>query len=242
VFTYHLATKPMRLKYTIIGLTLFFSGCHLFGQTNQVERLYFPFLDKESQSNVVVSVSADLYGGGQPCPVKYTNLTSNTNLFTHKEQELLEEVTIKYKNITTNSGPAGTVLVSLCKTNFIIMNRTNESWVARFQYTNSDAQEEVWFGSGISARFSTKDGNGYNVGIGSVGGGSMLRFSQVKQGLKNGLAVDFLNNKLQSYMHYTNDLVLGNYFMWNPQNGNLIVQAKFKEPYDMEKHRIQYPR
>jgi len=57
----------------------------------------------------------------------------------------------------------------------------------------------------------------------------------------DGLWVDFLNNTLQTYMRYTNGLVIGKFLMWNPLNNRLIIEAEFKEPYDMEKHRIQFP-
>jgi hypothetical protein len=233
----------MKLRHIILGLSLLFFAGNLFGQTNQVKKIFVPFLDEESQSNVVITVSD--FGSEQPSPLEYTNLISNTNLFTPKEQKLLEEVFIKYKNyqdLTTNSGPPGTVLVGLYKTNFIIpiIHKTNEQWVARFQYTNSEAQEEVRLGNGIAMRYFTKTGDGYIVGIGNSGGDLGLRLFQIKQrGVLDGLQVDFVNNRLQLYMHYTNGKAIGKYFMWNPRNGNLILEAEFKEPYDLEKHRLQ---
>ena len=38
-------------------------------------------------------------------------------------------------------------------------------------------------------------------------------------------------------MQYTNGMNIGKYLMWNPENGNLLMEADFKEPYDFEKHR-----
>lgn len=85
-------------------------------QTNQRGRLFIPFLDPASQSNVTVTVSLDQE---VPWPPEFTNSLSNTNLFTTEEQMMIREVLVKYKNVTTNSGPPGTILVDCYKTNSI---------------------------------------------------------------------------------------------------------------------------
>lgn len=216
------------------------SAENLFGQTNQAKRLFIPSLDEGSQSNIVVTVS-DLFGDGQPCPMEYTNIFLNTNLFTIAEQILLTEAPLKYKNMTTNSGPPGTVLVGLYKTNSIIAfaHITNEEWVARFRYTNSQAQDEVTFLDPKTAavRFQTKSGDEYFL---NMRGDSMLAFGQFKHGVANGFGATFENNRLMSYQHFTNGMTIGKYFMWNPQNNNLLLEAEFNEPYDLEKHRVQF--
>jgi len=70
----------MKLQYCF---ACFFFLCAeiLSGQTNQPGKLIIPFLDEASQSNVNVTV-LDILGNGQPCPAEYTNIVSNTNLFT----------------------------------------------------------------------------------------------------------------------------------------------------------------
>lgn len=248
----------MKRQYFLLSLTLLLSGESLFAQTNQTDSSYIPFLDKESQSNVIVTVS-DFYGDGQPCPLKYTNVLSNTNLFTPEEQGLIKEAFVKYQHITTNSGPPGTELVNLYRTNFLIKamdDRTVEveNWVARYQYTNSNAQEEVTIGRSLSAKFRTKANDGYNVYIVRIGGGALLRFLKVKQDKVNGFMAEFndaheqgttwdykratfSDSHLTEYMQITKGLTLGKFFMWNPKNGNLCIEAEFKEPYDFVKHR-----
>lgn len=248
----------MKLRRPIVIFSLLFFVSNLFAQTNQSARLFIPFLDKESQSNVIVTL--DLSGNGQLCPPEYTNVLSNTNLFTPEEQKTIQEIFIKYKKVTTNSGPPGTVLANLYKTNFVIkaMNRDwpVENWVARYQYTNSEAYEVVTIGQSLSARFRTNSTDGYNVYFNHVGDGSTLRFIEVKHNLINGLFVEFENTHSQGttwdyrladfsdshvteYRHYTNRMVVGKFFMWNPENNNLGLEAEFKEPYDFEKHRMQ---
>jgi len=69
-------------------------------------------------------------------------------------------------------------------------------------------------------------------------GGSLIAFGQLKQGVSNGIGAAFENNHLTSYEHFTNGMDIGKYFEWNPQNGNLILEADFKEPYDLDKHRV----
>jgi hypothetical protein len=248
----------MTLRYLIIICSLLFFAGNLLAQITQPARLFIPFLDKESQSNVIVTL--DLSDAGQSCPPEYTNVLTNTNLFTSEEQKLIGEAFVKYKNVTTNSGPPGTVLASLYKTNFVIkaMNRDwpVENWVVRYQYTNSEAYEVVTIGQSLSARFRTNSTDGYNVYFNRVGGGSTLRFIEVKHNLINGLFVefedtraqgtawdyrlaDFSNSHVTEYRHYTNKMVIGKFFMWNPENNNLGLEAEFKEPYDFEKHRIE---
>ncbi|HXE42931.1 MAG TPA: hypothetical protein VN516_07885, partial [Candidatus Baltobacteraceae bacterium] len=119
-------------------------------------RLFIPFLEPESQSNVTVIVSA--LGKGQPCPSEFANSVSNTNLFTSEEQQMIRDIFVKYKNVTTNSGPPGTVLINFYKTNFVApalywvktdeywrTHRTNEEWISEFEYTNSVSREQIRF-------------------------------------------------------------------------------------------------
>jgi len=247
----------MKLGVLIIGLCFLVFSQNILSQTNQTERLLLPFLDKESQSNVVVT--HNLSGAGEPCPLKYTNVLSNTNLFTLEEQKTIREVFTKYKDVTTNSGPAGTELIGLYKTNFFvkIMNREEpiEQWVANFQYVNSKSREEIRFGGHgvLYASFRSESGDGYNAGFSSTGNGPSLLFTEVRNGLESGILADFENihqswtndyryakfagSPVVVYRQITNGLILGKYLMWNPENNRLILEAEFKEPYDFEKHR-----
>lgn len=226
-------------------------------QTNPAGRLFIPFLDKESQSNVTVAVCD--FGHGQLCPLKYTNTLSNTNLFTLEEQKKIREVFVKYNNVTTNIGPPGAVLTALYKTNYTIkaVGRTVEAedWIAHFQYTNFAGYEEVRFGGGVFARFRDAFNNGYNVSFNRTGDGTLLTFGTIKQNIIDGLFVRFDDNypqgetwdfrlahfdgnHLEEYVNYTNNMLIGKYLMWNPINSNLGLEADFKEPYDFKKHRI----
>ena len=249
------------LHYIAINCAILFYCINIYCQSAQPGRLFIPFLDKESQTNVIVTVS-DLFGSGETCPHIYTNVLSNTNLFSFGDQRLINGLFLKYKNVTTNLGPPGTELVSLYQTNYAIkaMGRTVavQNWMARFQYTNSEDHEEITFCSGILAKFRNKYNAGYNLSIGRTGDGSWLRIANVKNDLINGLVAtfvdshsqgatweyrfaDFKNCRLGEYRQYTNGLAIGKYLMWNVKTGNLILDAMFKEPYDIEKHRSQVP-
>jgi hypothetical protein len=248
----------MKTLLLILSAGLLIFTVDLRGQTNQA-RLFLPFLDKESQSNVVVSLG---FNAEQPCPLEYTNVLSNTNLFTPEERESIEQAFVKYQDVTTNSGPSGSVLTDLYKTNFtvIAMNQKVEidQWVARFRYTNSDAYETIYFGvGGIGAEYRNKVSDGYNADLTCVGSGSLLQYFEVKHNSLNGVKAafndgfpqgqiwdyklaNFSNSRLTEYRQYTNGMVIGKYLMWDTKNGNLRVEAKFKEPYDWNKHQLHF--
>lgn len=223
----------------LIALGLVMWRATSFGQVVYTNHLLIPFLTASSQSNVSVEIS-DLRRG-EVCPLKYTNVVSNTNLFTLDEQALLHDVFTKYSEVKTDCAPAGAVLKKLARTNMVFMGRTNENWMAVFEYTNSAARDNVFFGKhGMSVAHRIKGGNGYNLGMGEVGGGSMLRFNAVRRGRADGLAVDLLNNRVQSYMHYTNGMVIGEFLMWRPSSGRLLIKANFREPYNLDANRKRY--
>lgn len=235
----------MKAKIFTLGIALFAFGQNLLAQTSSTGRLFVPFLDKESQSNIIVTVCN--FGDGEICPIEYTNTLSNTNLLTPNEQKLLRNIFVKYKNFsafTTNSGPSGTVLAKLYETNISrnILGRavTTKNWIAWFQYTNFDAQERLVFGSHspIAAHYFPKNGNGYGLWAGKVGNDWLMQLTESKDGVANGLHASFTDSVLDEYWHYTNGMVFGNFLMWNPRNNNLILKADFKKPYDFEKHRI----
>jgi hypothetical protein len=250
----------MKPRHLIHYLGMLFFASILSGQTNQVNKLFIPFLDKESQSNVIVSVS-DLFNTGIPCPKQYTNVISNTNLFSLEEQSLLRDIFMKYRHVTTNSGPPGTQFAGRYKTNLIIKMKNKsvkaEEWVTRFQYTNLSAYEDLVIRSGISAKFRTLSSDGYNLSIVPSSDGSLLRFMEVKGDLANGVLVEFddihslstnrdfrlanfKGSHLVEYRNYINGMVLGKFLMWNPFNDQLLLEADFKEPYDFQKHRTDF--
>jgi hypothetical protein len=256
------------LQSLIVGFGLLLFANNLFA-ANEPERLFLPFLDTASQSNLTVTVSP--LADEEPCPMEFTNVISNTNLFTPEEQKMIAEVLVKYKGVTTNSGPPGSVLVNSYKTNVVILpvywvetntswniRRTNEIWVSDFKYTNSEAQEEIRFGSGISAKFRNKSNDGYNASIGPTGNGALFNITEIKHDSAIGVLVrfsdfhpqgttwdyglaDLSNGHLEEYMQMTNGMLLGKWFMWNVRSGGLILAAESKEPYDWNNHRTKIP-
>ncbi len=229
----------------------------LFGQSNQAQRLFIPLMNRESQSNVIVSVS-DL-GDGQPCPAKYTNLLSNTNLFTSMQQEEIKAAFNKYRGVTSNHGPAGTVLVDSYKTNYVFKaddKRKAEETISVFQHTNRNAREIIRIGAGFLAEYRTGSNDGYNVSFTRTGAGTLLGFGEVRNNKPHGVfarfvdmhpqglawdhgSADFESSLLSEYKQYSNGYVLGRFFMWNVKNGHLQVQAEFTRPYDWNRNRLQ---
>ena len=230
----------------------------MYGQTNQAKSLVISYLDPASQTNAIVAV-AD-FVTGQPCPAEFSNVLSNTNLFTYEQQKQIEEIFYKYKDITTNSGPVGTILIGYDQTNYLV--RTEGQTISiprclsRFRYTNSDAVETITIGpGGMNSEYRDKSDNGYDIGFIRTGYGTMLRFVEKKGNSANGILVSiedlfhqgkdwdfrraqFSDQRVTEYRQYTNGLVLGKFLMWDPRTGKLIVEAEFKEPYDYQKHLI----
>jgi hypothetical protein len=241
--------------HSLLILSLIVFCQNLSAQTKSTERQFIPYLDRESQSNVVVFVCDRR--DGCPCPKELANVLSNRNLFTAAEEQVIQKVFLKYKNVTTNSGPTGTIPVSLEKTNYTVtaLGRTfeGENWIARFQYTNSTAREEIKFATGLSTKYRTDSDDGYDVFFVQTGNGTLMRFGEVKRGKRDGVLVefqdshpqgmtwdfrqaDFDNIHLGTYWHYRGGMVLGKFLMWNLRDGNLLIKAEFKEPYDWGKN------
>jgi hypothetical protein len=220
----------MKLTNVILGLSLLLTAS-LFGQTKQAKQSLIDFLEADSQTNIIVIRNGEV---SQPCPPKYTNLISNTNLFSPAEQKLLKEIPLKYKNVTTNSGPQGSVLASLNKD-------TNGYWVARFQYTNSEMRDEVTFGIEKAAKFLNKADDGYGVSINYTGGRdskSMISFGQLKHGKLDGLLVKLCGeDHCLSWMHFANGEAVGKWLEWESDNG-LSLEVEFKKPYDFQRYVI----
>lgn len=247
----------MKRRFILLAFTVPFTAS-LFGQSGQPERLFIPFMNRDSQSNVIVSVS-DL-GGGQTCPTKYTNLLSNTNLFTSKQQQEIETAFSKYRGVTVNHGPAGTALVDSYKTNYAFNADDKrfdaEETLSIFQYTNRDAREIIRIGAGFRAEYRTGSNDGYDVSFTRTGAGTLLGFGEIRDNKPHGVFVrfvdmhpqglawdyknaDFESSLLSEYKQYSSGYVLGHFFMWNVKNGNLQVQAEFTRPYDWNRNRLQ---
>jgi len=226
--------KYMNLRHLILGLNLLFGACI----TSQAERMIFPLLTLESQSNIIVTADFD---HPKPCPPEYTNLISNTNLFSLAEQKKLKEVTLKYQNVTTNSGPAGSIFKRWGLRQEKVETWTNTFWVACFAYTNSDNQDEICQNSPgcVVARFRARAGDGYDV---SVINGSIFAYQEYKNELLNGLFVvlhDPNNPSDQEHCgmwsRFVKGKILGKFIVWG-KDGKIQDLAEFKEPFDFLKN------
>jgi hypothetical protein len=205
------------------------------GQTRQWP--YIIELDERSQSNVVVQVSVD---PPQPCPLKYTNVLSNTNLFTPAERELIRAIPAKYEPVTTNSGPPGTVLIGLARA-FFNWGDGLEGVLAHFAYTNSAAREEIaFFGSREKVvKYQSKPGCGYYA---QLVDNSLCAYQEFRDGKLNGLFTAFYQNNCDMWLRFTNGNALGKFLIWGrrgpgePPPSGLAVEAEFRQPYDFLKY------
>ncbi|HUB87590.1 MAG TPA: hypothetical protein VMB22_06830 [Verrucomicrobiae bacterium] len=232
----------MKPLYIIFGLGLLFFAGQLFGQDKPPSDL-IPFMTElfapDSQTNMTFIIY-------DKCPPKYTNVVSNTNLFTPSEQKILEKVLSKYKYVTTNSGPPGTVLVGL--------DKTNGYYVAHFDYTNLNAHEDITFGDRSAefrhnrdyheyiaqfspyplARFRTQGGDGYDVIISS----DEIIYVQIEHGEVNGLYVDFHGDHCENMLHFIDGKAVNEWLSWGG-NEDYILEIKMKSPMDYFRYMTQ---
>jgi hypothetical protein len=239
----------MKLKHLTLTLSLLISCGNLFAQTKHAAKLIFPLLTLEGQSNIIVLANED---HPQPCSSEYTNLLSNTNLISIAERKKLEEVVLKYQNVSSNSGPSDSVFKGwgLRRTKYVeSTGATDTFWVACFSYTNCAAQEEIRSRqNSILAKFRTKEGDGYDVMLVSD---SIITYQEYKGGVLDGLFVTLhdpnqpnnYDEHLGMWTRFVKGKVLGKFIIWQrgEQNGDTAeykigAEAEFKEPFDFLKY------
>ena len=228
-------------------------------KTIRAEQLVFPFLRPEFQSNIVVTAD---FGHSKPCSEKYTNLFSNTNLFSIQEQMRIAEVAQKYLNVTTNSGPAGTVFKrwGLRQMKYSkLTGETNPFLVACFAYTNFTAQEEIGTrNNSIIAKFRTQNGDGYNV---TFKNNFLVTYREFKRGKSDGLFVlahdpiyPYPDEHCGMWAHFSSGRAVGKFIVWqrSPPHDlieireeikvtertefRIVAEAEFKEPFNFLKY------
>jgi hypothetical protein len=181
-----------------------------------------PFLEASSQTNISVLVNELWSGRAQLPPPHYTNLVSNTNLFSAAEQKLLADIPPKYRNVTTNFGPPGTVLVSL--------TNSGKGLVAIFRQTASGTVEEITFSGMKTIKVRSRQNDGYDVDL-TNDDCSILNFRQIKNGVVDGLFVSFYEDHCASWMRFEKGKAVGKWLAWGRGN-TLVLEAEFKQPYD----------
>jgi hypothetical protein len=190
--------------------------------TNAAELLsaYFP---GSVQTNVQFLTQAPA-----KCPEALTNVIANTNLFSSDERMLIEEIPVKYKNVTSDSPPHGAVLVG---TDHSYPLLPDAFLIRRFQFTNSsDLVEIIFYTHGkakakpIGVSFRTKDGDGYEELFNQT-------FRQFKHGKLDGLWADFDRNHCSAWLRFANGMAVGKWYLWN-RSGDIYMAADFKQPFD----------
>ncbi|HUB87591.1 MAG TPA: hypothetical protein VMB22_06835 [Verrucomicrobiae bacterium] len=217
--------------------------------TNEPAKKTISGFDAASQSNIDVIASGNM-DDEVPCPPEYANVVSNTNLFTLDEQKLLNGIPSGYENVTTNSGPPGTVLVGLYNRN---RNKSGRAyWNAYFQFTNSGVRDEAVFMFGTVAtvhHIRNKAGDGFDLNIGGraldsdhIGTGVLeYSFCEIKHNVRNGLSVYMHGDHCMQWMCYSNGMAVDKWLDWSADGSKLILWAKFKKPYDISKYELPSP-
>jgi hypothetical protein len=183
----------------------------------------------------------------KPCTQKFTNLLSNTNLFSAAEQEKIRQVVLKYQNVTTNSGPAGSFFQGwqFRRMRYTDLGvPTNYITVACFNYTNHQAKEEVYAYSGsryIMAKFRKQNGDGYNV---CFADNVLMQYQEFKNFLPDGLFVVVQDPKREHcgmWTRFDRGMAVGRIISWQRKDERQDVfeigsEAEFKEPFNYLKY------
>jgi hypothetical protein len=211
------------------------------------QAMVFPFLKADAQNQINTIAN---YEHSIPCPGEYTNLLTNTNLFSSTEQSELMAVRLKYQDVTTNNGPSGSVFTGwkLYKTGHPELGaEANSFFVACFTDTNSNGHEEIKSERPgcITAKFRTESGDGYDAVLNN---GALVTFQQYRHNLLDGLFVAMDPNKPLDqdhcgvWMRFANGRAVGKFLMWGNDPSadrnevRIVAEAEFKQPFDF----IQY--
>jgi hypothetical protein len=113
------------------------------------------------------------------------------------------------------------------------LSKTNGNWVARFQYTNSEAWDVITFGGVMSCKFRTKSGDGYDVSDANAHGGFPIKFQQIKHGIADGLLVELYDSDhCDCWMRFAD----GKAVKWFVGKGNNLLEIRLKTPLDYYKY------
>jgi len=219
----------------LIGMAVGQFTCFI-GNAAEKERLVFSLVSLESQTNLVVLADD---GHPQDCGAELTNVLSNTNLFTASEHAQLEIIKLKYQNVTTNYGPAGTILKGMALRQQRWRQLTNSFRVACFLRTNSNDLEEVSspydIDSYFLAKYRTPQRDGYNILFNK---GKLLAYQEFKAGILDGVWCQMYDDgKISRWVRFERGKVIGQYLSWDTW-GEIRGRTVFKEPYDLIKNAV----
>lgn len=231
--------------FLVIGFLLASLGS--FAQENRQDLLNSIFVDLPTTERGYVSVIVSPEKP-QECQPIYTNVISNTNLFSNSEKNLVADIVEKYKNIGTNSGPVGTRFKDWLPMRIVrpqlTVDTTTISQVAVFIATNSSAKVQVaafYQNRIVLARFRDSSNNGYDV---SIYDGVVTAIQQYKNGVLDGLFLsvnnpNHLNSnstiKCLSLLRLNDGKAVGKYFGWQ-EDGKIGIELEFKMPFDFMKY------
>lgn len=212
------------------------------------KRMYIPQLGSLVPTNAIVHAD---FNHPQDCPVSLTNLLSNTNLLSPTEQEIIITAALRFKNVSSNTPPAGATFSGWSWRRFTDKKSplgTNPFVVACYRSADTNITDEISFMGNrmihVQHRNNSSD-KGFNALIidrvlltfveynGSKNDGIMVSLDQEK-------AETFL--RLGGYARFANGLIYGKSLAWGRRsvksaNGyQLVSHVDFLSPFDFSLH------
>ncbi len=148
----------------------------------------------------------------RPCPAKYANCISNTNLFSGDESDFLKRILAKYGKNNENGADS-------------VRTASGDGYDVSF------AQGGTWVAYRVDPKLRGDDYISKQIAITNHSDWH-LQIQQVKHGQLNGLRVEFYGGHIGSVLHFQDDMAVGDWFDWDPA-GNLRLAAKFNKPFNL---------
>jgi hypothetical protein len=182
-----------------------------FDKTNDAGRPFCSWLREQPDVTVFVLETTAR-------PLKYTNLISNTNLFSANERDLLQKLFDKYEKLKTNVSES-------------VRTKPGDGYdvtyapAGTFPYSLLDGLPK-----------ETRPTNQPNMemfpDIVPISYRSPMKLQEIKHNQLNGIRVELYGGHPVSLLHFKDDKAVGDWFNWST-NGNLRLHVRFNKPYPL---------
>lgn len=225
----------------------------VFSNTNSDGRLLLSNFLPEIQKDVEVLAN---WENKIPCPVELTNLLSNTNLISPEEEQMFKGLVNKYKDLSFDTVPVGTVHrksgarnVTARFLNSDVKRVRRDLTVSYHRYKDTNSLgtiELVQPGVSLVARIRNSSKDGFDLEIGRAENGLDFSSLEFLNGVPNGLSITVNRAdeqdqaRIVSLVRFKDGLAVGKFIRWDLQ-GNLSTFAEFKKPFefiDNQIHRV----
>lgn len=172
------------------------------------------------------------------CPVELTNVLWNTNLLSIEESKRIRERVTRFKDLTVDSIPSGTILQKSGQRTVDVSDMGIFYDLTYKRYTNGSATEEL---TALPPRFIVRSrdahGDGFDASFSQNEFGLNIFYQEFFKNTPEGLMMILgmpdksANINLLSLVRFKKGKAVGNYLEWG-NDGSITTSIEFSEPYD----------